>query len=84
MVKVQQLIFPVLAIVSLFFMASFDKFRTNDNVSTQTLPYQHYRIIAGSYTQELESSINYYLKDGWMPVGGVVIDGDNFYQAIAK
>ena len=82
--KLQKITFFALAAISVFFLASFDKSKTNNNVPTQALSYLHYRIISGSYSAELESSINYYLKDGWVPIGGVVIEGDSFYQAIAK
>ena len=84
MIKLQNFKFLALAVVVVFFLASFDKSKKKDNLPTPALTYQHYRIIWGSHTYELESSINYYLKEGWIPIGGVVIDGENLYQAIAK
>ena len=83
MLKVHNFRFVVLAVIGVIILTSFDKFK-NEKLSANSLTYEHYRIIYGNYPMELESSINYYLKKGWIPMGGVVAQGDSFYQAIVK
>ena len=84
MIKLQKSTFIALAIIAVFFLTSFDKSNTKENIPSRALPYQQYRIISGDGARDLESSIKYYLKDGWALIGGVVVEGDNFYQAIAR
>ena len=75
--------FLVLAVIGVIILASFDRLK-KEKVLANSLTYEHYRIIYGNYPMELESSINYYLKKGWVPMGGVVTQEDSFYQAIVK
>jgi len=84
MIKLQKSTFIVLAIITVFFLTSFDKSNMKENISSRALPYERYRIISGDYYPGLESSIKSYLKDGWTLIGGVAVEGDKFYQAIAR
>ena len=66
--------FLVLATITLF---SFNIKRAN----TQVL----YKIVEGSNADELMKSVNDHTKlAGWKPTGGVVVEGNNFYQALTK
>jgi hypothetical protein len=84
MIKLQKSTFIALAIIAVFFLTSFDKSNTKEDIPRQAVPYQQYRIISGDGTHDLESNIKYYIRDGWDLIGGVVVEGDNFYQAIAR
>ena len=84
MIKLQKFSALALVAIGILFLVAFDKPETKTAVTTRTLPYKHYRIVAGNDAQELELSINYYIKNGWEPLGGVVAEGNSFYQSIVK
>jgi hypothetical protein len=84
MIKLQKSTFIALAIIAVFFLTSFDKSKTKENIPSQGLPYKQYRIISEGHYFDLESSIKYYLRDGWTLIGGIAVEGGKFYQAIAR
>jgi hypothetical protein len=84
MIKPQKFTFIAFAIIAVFFLTSFDKSNTKENIPGRALPYEQYRILSGDHYSDLESSIKYYLRDGWTLVGGVSVEGDKFYQALAR
>jgi hypothetical protein len=84
MIKLQKSSIIALAIITVFFLTSFDKSKTKENIPSQGLPYEQYRIISVGHYSDMESSIKYYLRDGWTLIGGVAVEGDKFYQAIAR
>ena len=43
-----------------------------------------YKIITGSNTDDLSNNVNNEIKGGWMPQGGVLINGMMYAQAMVK
>ena len=43
-----------------------------------------YRIETGRNLPDLEKQVNYAIKAGWKPQGGLVIQGSNYAQALVK
>ena len=84
MIKLQKLLLPILATIVIVFLASFDLSKGHANTQASNFAYQHYRIVTGHTTSELETSVKSHLRDGWEPAGGVTVDKDIFYQAIVK
>jgi hypothetical protein len=45
---------------------------------------EKYKIIADDSGQTLEMYVNKYIKEGWVPTGGLVKKGTLLYQAITR
>lgn len=48
-----------------------------------------YRILEGSWSNDLETKVHRLIKEGWIPQGGVAVtvdeyDSETFYQAMIK
>lgn len=47
-----------------------------------------YRIVGDDSTYKLGESVKFYIKRGWIPIGGIAIDGSlsrmRYFQAMTK
>ncbi len=43
-----------------------------------------YKLFTEDSVRGLEDQVNYHIKKGWAPVGGVVLQGNNFTQTMVR
>lgn len=74
----------LLTIVCLFsyinFSSSCYQAKSQSNVTSEN----DYSIITDTNAYNLQKSVKSYLKKGWKPCGGLVINDKRFYQAVYK